>query len=297
MEFFCFPVYIENPKNMNKHFQGGYLDIIFAHRNKTYGAYELRKNYDKRMLLSGLLMCSFVLLFVGWNAYKNEDSATWSTQDTSPDLGPVKFTPVEIPKPKELPKPKAEVAHSGRTAKTEQFTTTKVVKDQDMDKPQIKPLSDDALAGPVNNAGLSGGKAIALDHSLQDGADDPAAKLSKKGNNDPVHQPSDNEPMTFVSEKPLFPGGEAALRKYLADNLIYPKQALMDEVSGSVHVSFVVNTDGSIVNVKIIRGVGSGCSEEALRVVKSMPKWKAGRHNGHAVRVKMSIPVKFVLRA
>ncbi len=101
--------------------------------------------------------------------------------------------------------------------------------------------------------------------------------------------------MSVVSEKPIFPGGEAAMRKFLADNLVYPMQARRDGVSGTVHVNFVVNTDGSIVDVKIIRSVGSGCSEEALRVVKSMPKWKAGRHNGHAVRVKMSIPVQFVL--
>lgn len=282
---------------MNKDFQGGYLDIIFAYRNKTYGAYELRKNYDKRMLFSGLLMCSFVLLFVGWNAFRNEGSIDFDNTTSTPRRDTVTIRTVELPKAKAVPKQQVDVAHQGRTAKTDQFTTTKVVKDNDVDKPQLKPVSDDALAGPVNNAGLSGGKAIALDHSVQDGTDDPAANLSKKGNNDPVDRPTDNEPMTFVSEKPIFPGGEAALRKYLAANLVYPIQARRDEVSGSVQVSFVVNTDGSIVDVKIIRGVGSGCSEEALRVVKSMPKWKAGRHNGHAVRVKMTIPVKFVLGA
>lgn len=282
---------------MNKELQGGYLEIIFAHRNKTYGAYALRKNYDKRMLLSGLLMCSFVLLFVGWNAFKKEGSIDFGNSATVPRNDTITIRTVEIPKPKELPKQQQQVAHAGRTAKTEHFATTKVVKDNDVDKPQLKPVSDDALAGPVNNSGLSGGNAIALDNSVQDGTGEPGNNLSKKGNTDPVNPPSDNEPMTFVSEKPIFPGGEAAMRKYLMDNLVYPAQALRNEVSGSVQVSFVVNTDGSIVDVKVIRGVGSGCSEEALRVVKSMPKWKAGRHNGHAVRVKMTIPVKFVLGA
>src|SRR5690606_30116806 len=139
--------------------------------------------------------------------------------------------------------------------------------------------------------------AIALDNSVQDGTNEPGNHLSKKGNPDPGNPPANNEPMSIVSEKPVFPGGEAAMRKFLADNLNYPLPARRDEVSGTVHVSFVVNTDGSIVDVKVIRGVGSGCSEEALRVVKSMPKWKAGRHNGHAVRTKMTIPVKFVLGA
>ncbi len=281
---------------MNKELQGGYLEIIFAHRNKTYGAYELRKNYDKRMIVSGLLMCSLVALFVGWNAFKKDDTA-WNTQETSPDLGPVIFTPIEIPKPKEIPKPQETVAHAGRTAKTQQFAVTKVIKDNQADQPTMKRLADDALAGPVDNSGLSGGNAIALDNSVHDGTNEPGSNLSKKGNPDPANPPANNEPMSFVSEKPIFPGGEAAMRKFLADNLVYPMQARRDEVSGTVQVSFVVNTDGSIVDVKIIRGVGSGCSEEAIRVVKSMPKWKSGRHNGHAVRVKMAIPVKFVLGA
>ncbi|RYD96106.1 MAG: energy transducer TonB [Sphingobacteriales bacterium] len=282
---------------MNKDFQGGYLDIVFAHRNKTYGAYELRKNYDKRMLLSGLLMCSFVLLFVGWNAFKKEGSIDFDNTTNVPRRDTVIIRTVALPKAQEIPKPQETVAHAGRTAKTEHFATTKVVKDNDVDKHKIKPVSDDALAGPVNNSGLSGGKAIALDNSIHDGTDEPGSNLSKKGNTGPANPPSNNDPMTFVSEKPLFPGGETAMRKFLSDNLIYPMQARRDEVSGTVHVSFVVNTDGSIVDVKLVRGVGSGCSEEALRVVRSMPKWKAGRHNGHAVRVKMTIPVKFVLGA
>lgn len=95
---------------MNKELQGGYLEIIFAHRNKNYGAYELRKNYDKRMLLSGLLMCSLVLLFIGWNAYKQEDKMDWDTRETSRDIGPVIFTQVDLPKPKEIAKPKEQVA-------------------------------------------------------------------------------------------------------------------------------------------------------------------------------------------
>lgn len=281
---------------MNKNFQGGYLDILFAHRNKAYGAYELRKNYDKRMILSGLLMCSFVLLFVGWNVFKKEhtidlDGASVPRYDT------VSISTIKLPKQKEIPREQVNQAHAGRTAKTEQFAVTKVVKNDQVDKPKMKPISDNALAGPVNNSGLSGGTAIALDNSVNDGTDEPGAKLSKKGNTDATDLPSNNEPMTIVSEKPIFPGGEAAMRKYLADNLIYPMQARRDEVSGSVHVSFVVNTDGSIVDVKLVRGVGSGCSEEALRVVRAMPKWKAGRHNGHSVRVKMTIPVKFVLGA
>jgi len=279
---------------MNKEIQGGYLDILFAHRNKHYGAYELRKNYDKRMLLSGLPMCSFVLLFVGWNALK-KDAVTELENTTHPRVDPYVLTTIELPEKKKLPEKQVIHNHSGRTAKTEKFAVTKVVKDNQVDRPQLKRLSDDALAGPVDNSGLDGGTAIALDHTLQDGTKDPGEHLSKKGNSSGHDIPADNEPRTYVSEKPLFPGGEAALKKYLSENLVYPLNARRDELSGTVHVSFVVNTDGSIVDVKIVRGVGGGCSEEAVRVVQAMPKWKAGRHNGHVVRVKMTIPVKFIL--
>ena len=99
----------------------------------------------------------------------------------------------------------------------------------------------------------------------------------------------------MVEQKPEFPDGEAALFKYLSSNIKYPAIARENGVEGTVYVGFVVNTDGSITDVTVKRGVGAGCSEEAVRVIQGMPKWKPGRQQGRAVRVAYTVPVKFKL--
>ncbi len=100
---------------------------------------------------------------------------------------------------------------------------------------------------------------------------------------------------TVVEEQPEFPGGFAALTKYLQSNIQYPQMAREVGVSGIVYVTFVVEPDGSITNVQLLRGIGSGCDEEALRVVKRMPNWKPGKQRGKSVRVQFNLPVKFTL--
>ena len=98
-----------------------------------------------------------------------------------------------------------------------------------------------------------------------------------------------------VENMPEFPGGRKALMKYLADNIKYPKDAKKRGIHGRVFVNFIVEEDGSISNVKLLRGIGSGCDEESIRVVKAMPKWIPGEHEGKKVRVSFNVPLKFVL--
>ena len=94
---------------------------------------------------------------------------------------------------------------------------------------------------------------------------------------------------------PEFNGGEDALFAYIQKNLKYPKQAVDQNIDGRVTVNFVVNEDGSITDVKVARGIGYGCDEEAMRVVRSLPKWKPGKQNGKAVRVAFSLPITYTL--
>lgn len=98
-----------------------------------------------------------------------------------------------------------------------------------------------------------------------------------------------------VEEQPTYPGGEEARLKFLRKNLKYPQLARESGIQGSVYLQFVVEPDGSISNIRIVRGIGGGCDEEAIRVVKLMPKWKAGKQRGKAVRVNFTMPIKFVL--
>ncbi len=99
-----------------------------------------------------------------------------------------------------------------------------------------------------------------------------------------------------VQEMPSFPGGDAARKKYLARNLRYPSQAAEDGIQGTVYVSFVVKTNGSLSDIKIIKGIGGGCDQEALRVVKKMPAWNPGYQNGRKVAVLFNMPVYFKLQ-
>ena len=104
-----------------------------------------------------------------------------------------------------------------------------------------------------------------------------------------------DEIFDVVEDQPEFPGGEAALYSYLGENINYPSQARRMGIEGRVYVQFVVDRDGSITQVQAVRGIGAGCDEEAVRVVKAMPKWDPGRQRGRAVRVKMIVPITFKL--
>ncbi|MGX8712125.1 MAG: energy transducer TonB [bacterium] len=101
---------------------------------------------------------------------------------------------------------------------------------------------------------------------------------------------------TVVENDPEFPGGMEALYKYLAQNIKYPQLARDNNITGKVYVTFVVERDGSIANPRVLRDIGGGCGAEAIRVVKSMPKWTPGKQRGKAVRVQFNLPVNFSLK-
>jgi protein TonB len=95
---------------------------------------------------------------------------------------------------------------------------------------------------------------------------------------------------------PDFPGGEEELMKFLKSNIVYPQMAKESGIQGTVYVTFVVTKDGKVKDSQVLRGIGGGCDEEALRVVKIMPDWKAGKQNGQAVPVQFNLPIKFILQ-
>ena len=99
-----------------------------------------------------------------------------------------------------------------------------------------------------------------------------------------------------VESMPEYPGGEAALYAYLAENIKYPQMAKESGIQGRVFVTFVVERDGRVTDVRVLRGIGGGCDEEAIRVVENMPKWTPGKQRGKSVRVQYNLPVKFTLQ-
>ena len=101
---------------------------------------------------------------------------------------------------------------------------------------------------------------------------------------------------TVVESIPEFKGGRDALYAYLGNNIKYPVMAKESGIQGKVYVTFVVEKDGSITDVKLLRGIGGGCDDEAIRVVGSMPRWKPGKQRGKPVRVQYNLPVRFTLQ-
>jgi protein TonB len=111
-----------------------------------------------------------------------------------------------------------------------------------------------------------------------------------------VEEVVEEEIFTIVEDMPSFPGGEEALFKYLGQNIKYPQIAKEAGITGRVFVNFVIDKEGNVTDVKVLRGIGGGCDEEAVRVVKNMPKWSAGKQRGKPVKVSYNLPIKFSLK-
>jgi len=273
----------------------GYLDILFAHRNKAYGAYELRNNYNQRMIRAGVLSLTIVALLAIYTL-RADTGATDLVSTGEPSL----VTDTTVVAIKDFIKPQEAIpaGHSGRTARTAAFADPVVVKDPITNKPIVTMPDKEALAGPVDNPGLADGTAIAMDHSLHDG---PAKDLlSRRGEpNDtalataPV---ADDKIRDIADEMPEFPGGMRGWKKYLSENLRYPQMARTGDIEGTVYVDFVVGKDGAISKVHVVRGLGGGCSEEAIRVLEQAPRWKAAKQKGYPVTVRMTLPIRFALK-
>lgn len=252
-----------------------YLDIVFDNRNKAYGGYELRKNYSRRVKkgvsflmlgLASIVSFSFIHVDKPKAVEPNVVVCTYDLKDVKN---------IDPPKPKEVlpPPPPAPPAPSTK------FTELKVTDDKD-----IKP--DDALTN-VHDITNPGTKTV----DTGSGENPPIASTGT-GTGPVVPTPAKAEIVTFVEQMPTFNG---ELLSYLAKNIVYPPAAREAGIQGRVGVEFIVNEDGSITDARIVRSIGGGCDEEALRVIKAMPKWKAGRQNGTAVKVRFTQAILFKL--
>ncbi len=124
--------------------------------------------------------------------------------------------------------------------------------------------------------------------SFDDPVDEPVFIEPPKETSEEIH--------LIVEEQPSFPGGEQGFYTYVSKHLDYPKQAIRHGVEGKVYVQFVVDTDGSLSDIQVLKGIGAGCDAEALRVLQNSPPWNPGKQRGRAVRVRMTIPIIFRLQ-
>lgn len=267
-----------------------WVDLVFEGRNKAYGAYRLRKSTTKRNILAMvavvlLLIVAFIILTV--KNFVDEQRAKVAMTQVA------ELTNYDQPKKKaEVKQKKVEVEPERvveRVKSSIKFTAPVIKKDEEV-KPDEELKTQDELMSTKTAIGTFDVK----------GNDDANGEILKAkeviAEPEPPKHEEENKVFDIVEQQPLFPGGPTALMKYLSENTKYPVVAQENGVQGRVTVQFVVEKDGSISDVHVLRGVDPSLDKEAVRVVKSMPRWTPGKQNGSAVRVKYQVPVTFRLQ-
>jgi len=264
-------------------------DLVFAGRNQAYGAYQLRKGTSKRNLWSMVFVAAVAALaYVGlsmYNSYQEAQKARFEAEMEASLLEQKKEAKVE----KKTEAPKVEQVQKVEKVKSSiAFVPPVIKKDEDV-KPEEEMKSQDDLNEVKTAIGAFDVK----------GNDEEGGTVLKAVEEIATPEPpKEEETKVFdvVEQMPSFPGGTGALMEFLGKNVKYPVVAQENGVQGRVVVSFVVERDGSITDVKVVRSVDPSLDKEATRVVSSMPKWIPGKQNGSAVRVKYNVPVSFKLQ-
>lgn len=249
-------------------------DLVFAGRNQSYGAYELRRSYNKRVtfIIGGMILFSLALLGVK----KVMDRPKEEVVEEVLKVEQIDLTPPppmeELPPPPPPPPPPPMV-------EMVKFTPPVIKDDAVEEEPQ--KLQEDVKETTVGTKDQEGEQIIAPP-TTDAGPGEPAAP----------------EIFTIVEEQAEFPGGIPAMMKYIQQNVQYPAMAREAGISGKCFLKFVVSETGDISNVEVLKGV-PGCPEcdrEAIRVVKSMPKWKPAKMTGRPVKCYFNLPFSFKIQ-
>ena len=273
-----------------------WVEMVFAGKNKEYGAYQLRKGTSGRNIKSLLILVIAAALvggFLAWKVIEQKQAEEQQAYMEAMELAKLQEQAKKEEKKKpEKVQPKIEAKKEIPVARETQKFTAPVIKKDELVKEenqvkQMDKLDDKVAVGSEDKEGVKDRTVEAVRSEIAVAAPPPP----------PAPKPEvATKVFDVVEEMPSFPGGQGALMQYLASNIKYPVVAQENGVQGRVIVSFVVERDGSISDVKVARSVDPSLDREAQRVVKSMPKWKPGKQNGSAVRVKYTVPVVFRLQ-
>ena len=261
---------------------GSLDDIVFEGRNQAYGAFQLRRSYQRHLgsaLLMAITACAMLLLLPFAVRYFLPEAA----------VAPPLLSGLEPAQPKiyELPKVKPVLpaaSHPAVTVRPHADIKTHVVPDA-----QVKPTVESTLPPDVGKVGPA---APGADNSTGASGGNGPASTPGVDSAKPTAEPAPAPALT-AEVMPDFVGGRSALQRYLQKHLRYPAAALAAQVSGKVYVSFVVQADGTIGDVVVLKGLGYGTEEAAARVVREMPAWTSGIQNHHSVPVRFTLPITF----
>jgi protein TonB len=246
-------------------------DIVFENRNKEYGAYKLRKKYNRNVII-GLIISTLILGTAVITPYLNAKAAINKSKRAERQVE-IKMENLDQPNeqvapPPPPPPPPQDVVQQAYTAP--------VVVDSVKPEEAVQLMSADQAQVEVRDADVVEEVAVVAEE-VQEDVD--AA-----------------EPFVVVEEMPMFPGGDAAIQKYIGDNVIYPEVAKENNIQGRVIVKFCVTSKGGVDKVEILKGVDPELDAEVVRVVKTLPKFKPGKQGGKPVPVWYTIPINFQLK-
>jgi len=261
-------------------------DIVFEHRNRAYGAYELRALYERNMARAATLAPLLLLLLVGGpmlvsNLVKSFIPVEILDPLTCPPLLPPPnvLQDIEVIPAKRATPPPAVRSNTIRYKPFEAVPDHTIPKDE---TPATTDMLKNAIAGPLTIDG--------------EGEDLPLIDITDgtgEGTGAPVEVAGPPTEFLVVEEMPEFPGGQAAMLKFIGKHLRYPSSAQAKGISGIVYVTFVISPDGQVTKVEVIKGIDTACDQEAARVIGKMPAWKPGRQSGRNVPVRYSLPIRF----
>ncbi len=259
-------------------FDSKWVELVFNHRNKAYGAYVLRKKGDE-YTIKGIVFA--VVLFTAAISAPVIIDYIQSKIPKENEMKVTDVTTLEEPPPidkNEPPPPPTEPPPPLKS--TVKFTPPEIKPDEEVPDEEPPPIQEEMKDKDAGVATVEG-DANGVDASLTEGGE---------GDGDAP------EILTFAEQMPEFAGGPEEMYKFLSKNIQFPPLARENGIEGKVVLTFVVGADGKITQIEQVgKKLGWGCDDEAIRVVKTMPNWTPGKQNGKAVTVKFTLPIRFQL--
>ncbi|MBO5583718.1 MAG: energy transducer TonB [Prevotella sp.] len=275
-----------------------WVDMVFANKNKAYGAYQLRKGTSGRNIKSIIILvvaASIVGGFLAWKVHadkvEQERIARMEAMELSKLQEQAKKEKKED-KPKVQPKiePKKEIPE---VRESQKFTAPVIKKDElvkeENQVKQMDQLKKDVAVSNVDQEGTKDRTVEAVRNDIAVNVPPPPAEAPKQE----VKQEVENKVFTVAEQMPSFKGN---VNQWLSQNLTYPAVAAENGIEGRVIVKFVVEKDGRVTDVQVVRSVDPALDREAVNTVKRMPKWNPGMNNGQPARVWFTLPVNFKLQ-
>jgi protein TonB len=252
-------------------------EIIFMGRNKSYGAYDLRQAYNEHIKRAIIGMVLFTTFTIGVQKLLSHPLVAKVDKAVVVDMTNVEI----VTPPPTIPKPKTEPIQHG----TPDAATTAAL--------EMKPTEDKAV--PTDTAVAIDPETAVSDHT-QEGTKGETPGLptgTGLGETAKAEIPKPSEPLNVAEYMPEFPGGENALMAYIREHTKYPEYEMEMGIQGKAVVGFVINEDGKVSDVKIMKSLSKGIDRESVRVIRSLPNFKPGRQNGRNVKVRYVVPMDF----